>query len=63
MAVNDCYITYRWWFTPSTLETLPQSEGRVSHPLNLLLLFQQQLPFLPGCFVGLLKSLDLSLET
>lgn len=61
--ISDRCTTYRWRFTASTLETLLQSKCRVSHPLNLFLLLQQQLPFLPGCFVGLLKSLDLSLET
>lgn len=61
--ISDRCTTYRRFFTPSTLETLLQSECRVSHALNLLLLLQQQLPLLPGCFIGLLKPLDLSLET
>lgn len=61
--ISDRCIAYRRFFTPSTLETLLQSECRVSHALNLLLLLQQQLPLLPGCFIGLLKPLDLSLET
>lgn len=55
--------TYRWRFTPNTLKTLLQSECCVSHPLNLLLLFQQQLPFLHCCLVGFLKTPDLSLGT
>lgn len=56
-------LAYRWTVTLIYLETLPQSECRVSHSLNLLLLLQQQLTFLSGCFIDLLKSLDLSLVT
>lgn len=55
--------TDRWGVTGAgTLEALLQLEGGVSHPLYLLLLFEQQLPLLPGCPVGLLQTLDFRLD-
>lgn len=55
--------TDRWGVTGAgTLQALLQLEGGVSHPLYLLLLFEQQLPLLPGCPVGLLQTLDLRLD-
>ena len=53
-----------WWGVTGagTLEALLQLEGGVSHPLYLLLLFEQQMPLLPGCLVGLLQTLDFRLD-